>query len=62
MTATGGFYTQTLGLSVPIDDYVLGQGDSSTYTYRVDTITVSGSQYGAWQTDNVDMLFVSLSN
>lgn len=62
MTATGGLYTQTIGLKVDIADYILGQGDSSDYTYRVDLITVSGAQHGNWTTTNVDDLFVTLGN
>ncbi len=62
MTATGGLYTQSIGLNVDIKNYVLGQGDSSSYTYRVDTITGSGTQQGGWITTNVDDLFVTLGN
>jgi hypothetical protein len=62
MTATGGLYTQTIGLKVDIEDYILGQGDSSNYTYRVDLITASGAQHGDWTTNNVDDLFVTLGN
>jgi len=60
MTAIGGLYTQTIGLKVSIEKYVLGLGDSSNYTYRVDTITASGIQHGSWTTTNVDDLFVTL--
>jgi len=62
MTATGGLYTQTIGLKVDIEDYILGQGDSSNYTYRVDLITASGVRHGNWTTTNVDDLFVTLDN
>jgi hypothetical protein len=61
MTANGGIYTQTIGLNVDIENYILGQGDSSNYTYRVDLITASGTQQGSWTTSNVDDLFVTLS-
>ncbi|MGB0063294.1 MAG: hypothetical protein WBP85_02520, partial [Terracidiphilus sp.] len=61
MTATGGIYSQTIGLSVDIENYILGQGDSSNYTYRVDLITANGTQQGSWTTNNVDDLFVTLS-
>ncbi len=60
MTATGGIYSQTIGLNVDIENYILGQGDSSNYTYRVDLITASGTQQGTWTTNNVDDLFVTL--
>ncbi len=61
MTATGGIYSQTIALNVDIENYILGQGDSSNYTYRVDLITASGTQQGSWTTNNVDDLFVTLS-
>ncbi|MBV9580538.1 MAG: hypothetical protein JO057_18300 [Chloroflexi bacterium] len=59
-TATGGLLTQTIELNVDVAQYVLGQGDSSSYTYRVDTITASGTQSGQWTTTNVDDLFVTM--
>lgn len=61
MTATNGLYTQTIGLNVDIENYILGQGDSANYTYRVDLITTNGTQTGSWTTNNVDNLFVTLS-
>jgi hypothetical protein len=62
MTAVGGLYTQTIGLNVDIEEFILGQGDSSNYTYRVDTITATGTQHGDWVTTNVDDLFVTLND
>lgn len=62
MTATGGLYSQTIALKVDIANYILGEGDISNYTYRVDLITVSGIQHGDWATTNVDDLFVTLGN
>lgn len=62
MTASGGLYTQTVGLNVDIANYILGQGDGSNYTYRVDTITAQGTQKGVSQTTNVDDLFVTISS
>ncbi|MGH9563971.1 MAG: hypothetical protein ACRD3S_21170 [Terracidiphilus sp.] len=60
MPASGGILSQTIGLNVDIENYILGQGDSSNYTYRVDLITASGTQQGSWTTSNVDDLFVTL--
>lgn len=62
MTANGGIYTQTIGLNVDIEDYIFGGGDSSNYTYRVDTITAAGVQQGSWQTTNNDAPFVTLGS
>lgn len=62
MTANGGLLTVTLGLRVDVANYVLGQGDGSSYSYRVDTVTAAGVQHGQWNTTNVDELFVTLGN
>ena len=60
MTATGGMYSQTIGLNVDIENYIFGQGDSANYTYRVDMITTTGTQTGNWTTNNANDLFVTL--
>jgi hypothetical protein len=62
MTAVGGLYTQTLGLNVDIAEFILGEGDSSNYTYRVDQITAVSTQQGDWITTNVDDLFLTLGD
>lgn len=62
MTATDGVYTQTISLNVDITNYILGQGDSSNYTYRVDTITAQGTQEGVSKTTNKDDLFVTIGS
>lgn len=61
-TTSVGLLTQDIGLNVAIESYVLGQGDSSSYTYRVDTITAGGVQHGTWKTTNQNELFVTLGS
>ncbi len=53
-----GFMNQAVKLSVPIEAFVLGDGPTDTYTYRVDTVTPGGIQQGAWTTDNLGVLYI----
>jgi hypothetical protein len=53
-----GFMNQAVKLNVPIEAFVLGDSPTDTYTYRVDAVTPSGIQQGAWTTDNLDVLYI----
>jgi hypothetical protein len=53
-----GFMNQAVKLSVPIEAFVLGDGPTDTYTYRVDTVTPGGIHQGAWTIDNLDVLYI----
>jgi len=55
---TAGFMNQAVKLSVPIEAFVLGDGPTDTYTYRIDTVTPGGIHQGAWTTDNLDVLYI----
>ena len=55
-----GFLNRTVGLSVPVEAYVLQEGGTDTYRYRVDIVTASGRKSGDWVTDNSDTVFVSV--
>ena len=60
--AIAGLCSQTISLNVDIADYVLGRGDNSNYTYRVDTITANGTVNGPEISANLDDLFVTLGS
>ena len=60
--ATAGILSQTVSLTVPIKDYVLRQGDTSTYTYSISTIRDSGSTTGAPITSNQDSFYVEVGS
>ena len=47
---------------MPIKDYVLRQGDTSTYTYSISTIRDSGSTTGAPITSNQDSFYVEVGS
>ncbi len=53
-----GFLTQTVTLTVPIESFVLGDGPTDTYSYRVDSVTPKGVLQGTWITDNRDTLYI----
>jgi hypothetical protein len=55
----GGFLNQTIKLSTPIEAYVLGNSDISSYRYRVDRITAGGITTGQWVSDNRDVVFLT---
>ena len=54
----GGFLTQTVTLTVPIESFVLGDGPTDTYSYRVDAVTPKGVRQGTSITDNRDTLYI----
>jgi hypothetical protein len=55
-----GFLNQKISLAVPVEAYVLQEGGTDTYRYRVDLITRKGTKTGVWASDNRDVLFISL--
>ena len=54
----GGFLNQVVTLTSPIEAFVLGDGPTDTYQYRLDTVTPSGVKTGDWKTDNRDTLYL----
>jgi hypothetical protein len=54
----GGFMNQALKISVPMEAFVLGDGPTDGYTYRVDAITPGGVRKGDWVTDNRDTIYI----
>ncbi len=59
--ATGGILSQTVRLTTPVKSYVLHEGDTSTYRYRVNAIRDSGSQLSDWITSNQDSFYAEVS-
>ena len=57
---SAGFINQKIALAVPIEAYVLKEGSSDTYRYRVDLISPHDIKHGDWVTDNRDMVFLSV--
>lgn len=55
-----GFLNQKISLAVPVEAYVLQEGGSDTYRYRVDLITEGSTKTGDWASDNRDVLFLSV--
>jgi hypothetical protein len=60
LSADAGFLSQKISLAVPVEAYVLQEGGTDTYRYRVDVITRDGTKTGVWAPDNRDVLFISL--
>jgi hypothetical protein len=59
--ATGGILSQTVALTIPVKSYVLHEGDTSTYRYRVNAIRDSGSQLSDWISSNQDSFYAEVS-
>ena len=55
------FLNQSVKLSVPIKDFVLGESDTNTYHYRIDVVTGAGIRKGTPITDNRDPLYLDTS-
>ena len=53
-----GLMTQTVTLAVPVKAFVLGTGDTSYYTYRIDLVSATGTQQGQWVSSNTDSFYV----
>lgn len=60
--ATAGILNQTVSLSIPIKAFVLHEGDTSTYRYRVNSIRDSGSQISDWVSSNQDSFYVEVGS
>lgn len=58
---SSGLMSQIVTLAVPIKAFVLGSGDTSTYQYRVDLISATGTQQGQWVSSNTDSFYVQSS-
>ena len=56
-----GFLNQVVSLAVPIEQYVLHEGDTGTYRYRVNLITPHGKKTGDWTMDTLDDLFLQVN-
>ncbi|MBA3810274.1 MAG: hypothetical protein H0X27_01265 [Caulobacteraceae bacterium] len=54
-----GFLNQAIRLSVPIEAFILGAGDTNSYRYRIDRVTAGGIKPGAPVSDNRDVVFVT---
>ena len=59
--ATGGILSQTVALTIPVKSYVLHEGDTSTYRYRLTAIRDSGSQTSDWTSSNQDSFYAEVS-
>jgi hypothetical protein len=57
---SAGFIDQKIALAVPVDAYILREGTTDTYRYRVDLITPRAVKRGDWITDNKDGVFLSV--
>jgi hypothetical protein len=57
-TDAGGFMSQTVTMSVPIEAFVLQDAPTDTFTYRIDLITPGGVKRGDWATDNRDTIYI----
>jgi hypothetical protein len=55
-----GLLNQVVNLSVPIEQFVLHEGNTDTYRYRVILINPHGKKTGDWTASSVDTLFVTV--
>jgi hypothetical protein len=55
------FLTHKVALAMPVENYVLGEGDNENFQYRVILITPSGNKTGNPVTTNLNEFYVSVN-